>query len=142
MFSCIENSNKHEEDSTGFDKKISNETGVVTQLKVQQNTLETQIKDLSNKLFFDKSAKLDISPKPPFQHQIKPLAVELSLNTAEQKALKGEEVESILQPIVATLIKKTPAFSLEAQWVAEKVGYIRKLALINEYTINTPMSKH
>jgi len=120
MFSCVENLNKHE-----------NKTGVLKQLKVQQNTLEAQIKDLSNKLCFDKSAKLDISPKQPFQHQVKPLAVELSLNTAEQKALAGEEVESILQPIVAMLIKKNPAFSLEAQWVAEKVGYIRKLTLKN-----------
>jgi hypothetical protein len=133
MFASVENlSIKHEEaslpESTKPHQEVANEAGSLKNLKIQQYSLENQIEDLCAKLSFDKSTNLDKVQKQPLQHQIKFLAVKLSLNTAEQKALEGEDVKNILQPIDAMLIENKPTFPLDTEWLKEKINYIRRLA--------------
>ncbi len=77
-------------------------------IKDQQILLEQQINMLTIKASANIAVTTDTDQeKPPLLlEKIKVLSVKLSLNTAEQRALSGQEVESILQPIISKLIEK------------------------------------
>lgn len=74
-----------------------------------------------------KRANNDNVSKQKILEKIKLLGVKSSLNIAEQGALAGEDIENILQPIVAMLIEKRPTFPIDTHWLEEKVSSIRAL---------------
>lgn len=131
MFALLENHSSHQKQ--GWSQPLS-ETRQKTryahnslkQLKAQYQSLENQIKDLCSSInSLQKQVKNEDTSKQKILDKIKLLGVESSLNIAEQGALAGEDVESILQPIVAMLIEKRPTFPIDTHWLEEKVGAIR-----------------
>ena len=106
-----------------FDKKLRK------CLITQQRSLENQIKTFAQVLSENGKNQTQLSQQSKLfiQNQTKLLAVQLALNTAEQRAIAGKEVESILQPMVTRLIEEKPNFPVKVQWLKEQICNIRDL---------------
>lgn len=117
--------------SKSFDKKELHKRNLLERNKAQQKILEQQITLISAKLPASGISKnSEINGQPPLLlEQVKFLAVKLSLKIAEQRALNGLEVESVLQPIRANLIEKKAPFPIDIKWLEDEVFYISSLAL-------------
>ncbi len=63
------------------------------------------------------------------QRKIKRLALDSALINAEIGALKGQEVEGILQNIKKTLLDETPDFDVDRMWLVQKMDDIREIAV-------------